>query len=175
MSEQSWLAYAGSIAGMVGGVTGVIGAVVAILAFRRTGEIKALDLRVELRRMESTLRSDIQGLVPLLERAKKSHTRLAAAQGCYRSGAVVHWLSEWDIDFAESNQLVAGASVLDLDCSKFSQKDLETRLVTVYKLQRQVAELSDKYRTCLATDDADRQQLRADQRLITQARLDGKL
>ncbi|MBE7526372.1 MAG: hypothetical protein HS120_01615 [Burkholderiales bacterium] len=175
MSEQSWFAYIGATAGIVGAVTGIAGAVVAILAFRRTGEIKALDLRLELRRTESTLQSDIQDLLPLLEHAKASRTRLAAAQGGYHSGATAHWLYEWDTDLAEANQLVAGASTLDVDCSVFSQAELEARLVTVHKLQRQVAQLSGKYQSSLAADDSGREQLRADQRVITQARLDGKL
>jgi hypothetical protein len=175
MSEQSWLAYIGAIAGIIGAITGVAGAVVAILAFRRTGEIKALDLRLEVRRAESTLQSDIHDLAPLLERAKTSRTRLAAAQGSCRSGATAHWLPQWDADLAEANQLIAGASALDIDCSAFSQAELEARLVIVHKLQRQVAQLSGKYHSSLAANDAGRAQLRADQRVITQARLDGKL
>ena len=175
MSEQTWLAYIGAIAGIVGAVTGIAGAVVAVLAFRRTSELKSLDLRLELRRTESTLRSDIQDLVPLLERAKKSRTKLAAAQGSFNSGATAHWLSQWDSDLAEANQLVAGTTALDIDCSGFSQAKLEARLVTVHKLQHQVAQLSGKYDVSLAEDDSGREQLRADQRVITQARLDGKI
>lgn len=175
MSEQFWLAYIGAAAGIIGAVTGIAGAVVAILAFRRTGDIKSLDLRLELRRSESTLQSDIQDLVTLLEHAKASRTRLAAAQGTYHSGVTAHWLSQWDADFAEARQLVAGASALDIDCSVFSQPELEARLVIVHKLRRQVTQLYDKYQSSLAADDVGREQLRADQRVITQARLDGKL
>ncbi|MBB4133402.1 hypothetical protein [Xanthomonas sp. 3075] len=175
MSEQSWLAYIGAIAGIIGAIIGIVGAVVAIQAFRRTGELKALDLRLELRRTESTLRSDIQDLIPLLELAKKSRTRLAAAQGNFHSAATTHWLCQWDADVAEAKKLVAGASALDIDCSSFSQAELEARLVTVHKLQRQLAQLSGKYQSSLAADDSGREHLRADQRVITQARLDGKL
>ena len=175
MSGQSWLAYTGAIAGIIGAVTGMAGAVLAALALRRTGQLKALDLRLELRRTESTLQSDIHDLVPLLESAKTSRTRLAAAQGCYHSGATTHWLSQWDIDLVDANSLVEGASVLDRDCSTFSQAELEARLITVHKLQRQVAKLSGKYKSSLAADDAGREQLHADQRIITQARLEGKL
>ncbi|WP_152984077.1 MULTISPECIES: hypothetical protein [Stenotrophomonas] len=174
MSEQSWLAYIGAIAGIIGAITGIAGAIVAVLAFHRTGELKALDLRLELRRMESTLRSDIQDLIPLLELAKKSRTRLAAAQGNFHSGATTHWLSQWNADLAEANQLAEGASSLDIDCSSFSQAELEARLVTVHKLQCQVVQLSGKYQSSLTADDSGREQLRADQRVITQARLDGK-
>ena len=175
MSEQSWLAYTGAIAGIIGAVTGIAGAVLAFMAFRRTGQLKSLDLRLELRRSESTLHSDIHGLVPLLESAKASRTRLSAAQGAYHSGATKHWLAQWDTDLADANSLVEGASVLDIDCSAFSQAELEARLVTVHKLQRQVVQLAGKYQGSLAADDVGREQLRADQRVITQARLEGKI
>lgn len=175
MSGQSWLAYSGAIAGIIGAVTGIAGAILAFLAFRRTAQIKALDLRLELRRTESTLQSDIHDLIPLLESAKASRTRLAAAQGSYHSGATAYWLSQWDTDLADANSLVEGASVLDVDCSTFSQAELEARLVTVHKLQRQVAQLAGKYKNSLAADDTGREQLQADQRVITQARLSGKI
>jgi hypothetical protein len=167
MSEQSWLAYTGAIAGIIGAVTGIAGAALAFLAFRRTGQLKALDLRLELRRTESTLQSDIHDLVPLLEIAKASRTRLAVAQGSCNSGATKHWISQWDTDLAGANYLVEGASVLDIDCSKFSQAKLEARLITVHKLQCQVAQLAGKYKSSLLADDAGREQLRADQRVIT--------
>ncbi len=174
MSGQSWLAYTGAIAGIVGAITGVAGAILAALALHRTSQLKALDLRLELRRTESTLQSDIHDLIPLMESAKTSRTRLAAAQLCYHSGATTHWLSEWDLDLTGAKLLVEGASDLDVDCSKFSQAELEARLVTVHKLQHQVAKIYGKYKNSLAADDAGREQLRADQRVITQARLEGK-
>ena len=90
MSGQSWLAYTGAIAGIVGAITGVAGAILAALALHRTSQLKALDLRLELRRTESTLQSDIHDLIPLMESAKTSRTRLAAAQLCYHSGATTH-------------------------------------------------------------------------------------
>ncbi|NIJ93514.1 hypothetical protein FHT12_002211 [Xanthomonas campestris] len=175
MSEQSWLAYTGAIAGIIGAVTGIAGAVLAFLAFRRTGQLKSLDLRLELRRAEITLHSDIHGLAPLLESAKTSRTRLAAAQGTYNSSATKHWLAQWDADLADASSLIEGASVLDIDCSAFSQAELEARLVTVHKLQRQVALFAGKYQGSLAADDVGREQLRADQQVITQARIEGKI
>jgi hypothetical protein len=175
VSEQYWLIYTGAIAGVIGAVTGIAGAVLAFFAFRRTGQLKSLDLRLELRRTEATLQSEILSLVPLLERAKVSRTRLAAAQGSFHSGATKHWLSQWDLDVLEANSLTEGASVLDADCTKFSHAQLETRLITVHKLQGQVSTLSNKYKSSLAADDLGRERLQADQRVITQARIEGKL
>jgi len=175
MSEQNWLAYTGAIAGIIGAITGVTGSFLAFFALRRTSQLKALDLRLELRRIEATLQSEIINLIPLLERAKASRTNLAAAQGSFHSGAIRHWLYEWDADLIDARTLTEGASALDADCVKFSQSQLEARLITVHKLQGQVSQLSGKYRDYLAADDTGREQLRADQRVITQARIEGKL
>jgi len=174
MSETSWLAYTGAVAGIIGAITGIAGAVTGYYALRRTSELKALDLRVDLRRTESTLRVDIQDLVPLLERAKRSRTRLAAAQGRYRSGAISQWLVEWDADLAEANSLVSGSSVLDVDCTDFAEANLELRLLAVHRLRDQVTRLSKKYIDAIAEDDRGRDHLREDQRAFTQARLEGK-
>ena len=175
MSEQNWLIYTGAITGVIGAVTGVAGAVLAFFAFRRTSQLKALDLRLELRRTEATLQLEIFNLVPLLEHAKLSHTRLAAAQGSFHSGATKHWISEWDSDILEANALTDGASVLDADCIKLTQPQLVARLINVHKLQGQVSQLSDKYKKSLAADDVARERLQANQRVIMQARIDGKL
>jgi len=169
------MSYVGAIAGIIGCGTGISGAVVGFLALRRAREIKALDLRLELRRIEGALRADIGELVPLLERAKRSHSRLAAARGSFNSGATAHWLTQWEIDLACANEFVAGASELDVDIKSFGHMELEDRLITVHKLQRRVSNLAGKYHASLSADDAGRDQLREDQRVITQARLDGKL
>ncbi|WP_223573884.1 hypothetical protein [Xanthomonas citri] len=175
MSEQSWLAYAGAVAGVIGAITGVAGALLALLAFRRTGQLKSLDMRLELRRTESTLQSDIHDLLPLLERSKTSRTRLASAQSMLNSGATKHWFSQWSADMAIADELVSSSSVLDVDCFLMSQTELESRLVTVYKLQRRVSDLTNKYEQFLIEDEAGREQVQTNNRLITQARMDGKI
>lgn len=175
MPEQGWLVYLGAITGVIGTVSGVAGAFFAFKALHRTGELKELDLRLELRRTEATLQAEIRSLGPLLETAKQSRKRLAAAQGNYHSGATAHWLSDWSTDQAEANALLADASVLDIDCSQFTQAQLESRLIAVHRLRNEVLRLSMKYHDSIANDDVGRTQLREDQRLLTQARLDGKL
>ncbi|MCC5069198.1 hypothetical protein LLE67_15340 [Xanthomonas campestris] len=175
MSEQNWLGYIGAIAGIIGAITGVAGAVFALLAFRRTGQLKSLDLRLELRRTESTLQSDIHDLLPLLERSKASRTRLASAQSMFNSGAIKNWLSQWNKDMALADELVNSSSVLEVDCYTMSQMELESRLVTVHKLQRSVSDITNKYEQFLMEDEAGLQQVHANNRLITQARMDGKI
>jgi hypothetical protein len=76
-------------------------------------------LRLDLRRNEAALHSDIAELGSLLDRAKASYTHLAAARGSYRSGATEHWLSEWTADKTKADELVTAAAAYRSDCAGF--------------------------------------------------------
>lgn len=174
MTNQVWLSYIGAIGGLIGALTGIGGLVLGILAFRRTGQLKALDLRLELRRCERILKSDAGDIAKLLESAKASHTRLGAAQGSYHSGAMQHWLTEWDTDLANAKSLTEQVIALDTSSYTTSQRDLEARLCAVQDLQHKLTKLADKYNGSLTKDDDARVQLRADHRVAMQARMEGK-
>ncbi|MGH9694628.1 MAG: hypothetical protein ACRD5Z_10825 [Bryobacteraceae bacterium] len=175
MANHDWSTYVGVIGGVVGMLAGVGGFVLGILAFRRTGQLKALDLRLELRRCERSLRSDAGGIVQLLEGSKASHTRLGAAQGNYRSGAMQHWLVEWGTDLASAESLVQQVATLGTFNDAMSQAELEASLNAVQNLQHELAKLSAKYSGSLDKDDVGRAQLHVDQRAIMQARIERKL
>ena len=175
MANHDWPTYIGVLGGVVGTLTGVGGFVVAILAFRRTGQLKALDLRLELRRCERSLRSEAGGIVQLLELAKASHTGLGAAQGNFRSGAMQHWLTEWAEDLASANTIMQKVAALRTADGATSQTKLEASLNEVKNLQHELAKISSKYSYSLSKDDVGRAQLHADQRVVTQARIEGKL
>ena len=175
MASQDWLTFISVIGGAVGALTGIGGLVLAILAFRRTGQLKSLDLRLELRSCERALRSDASDIVQLLENAKASHTRLGAAQHNYHSGAMQHWLTEWGTDLARAKSLSQQVAALGTAGKALSQAGLEARLNEVQNLQHELAKLSGKYSGLLAKDDVGRAQLHADQRVVMQARIEGKL
>jgi hypothetical protein len=175
MAAHDWPTYIGAIGGIVGTLTGIGGLVLGILAFRRTGQLKALDLRLELRGRERLLCSEAAEIVPLLESAKASHTKLGAAQGNYHSGSMQHWLGEWGADMASAKSLQEQVGALGTSPNAMSQAQLEARLNAVQDLQHQLSKLSGNYKESLAKDDAGRVQLRADQRVIAQARIEGKL
>lgn len=100
MSESDWLSFTGAITGVIGAITGIAGAVMGYIGYRRTEQLKALDLRLELRKSENTLRADVQDLAVLLEQTKKSHTAVASAIGQLGSGALKQWLDQLDTDVA---------------------------------------------------------------------------
>ena len=174
MPSQTWFVYIGAITGVVGCLTGIAGAVLAYLAFRRSGNLKSLDLRMELRRTLAVLQSDSSDLEPLLRSAKGSRSALAAARG-YRDGAMVAWLKQWETDAEHARELVATAASYNVDLSAFTQGQLEQHFSSVHKLQLQIGKLTAKYQASLSADNAGRTQLAADQRAAMQARMEGKI
>src|SRR6266576_178116 len=67
---NEWPPYVGVVTGIVGMITGVTGACLGYLGYRRSGRVKALDLRLELRKAETAtraaleqVRADVDGLL----------------------------------------------------------------------------------------------------------------
>ena len=167
MSEPAWLSYTGAITGIIGAGTGIAGAIMGYIGYRRTKQLKALDLRVELRKLLADLHTLFAELPALLELAKRSRTRVASATGGYQSGAMSKWLSDWDIDQALERNLHTQLPDADETYSSTSQPELETTLIQLYSLQTTAAGLRDRYKAELAADDKQRDHLREDMRRRT--------
>jgi hypothetical protein len=171
MLEPIWLSYAGVVTGLIGAVTGIAGSVMGYIAYRRSEELKALDLRLELRKSENDVHSAIKELPATLEQAKKSREAVASANGGLGSGALAKWLGEWDEDFAEVKKLETQLPSDNPDYTTLDHIELETKLITIYALNAKVSKLQEKYNSMLAADDTEREQIRADIRIRTQANL----
>ena len=57
MPDPASLSIIGAVTGLIGGITGIAGLVVGYIGYRRSQQIKALDLRLELRKQVSDLRA----------------------------------------------------------------------------------------------------------------------
>ncbi len=155
----------GTVAGSIGAITGPLGCVIAWISYRRSQQIKTLTLRLELRKQMSGVRVDIEALPALLEQARASRSAVRAAMGRGpQSGDNLIWKAELERDLK-----IVQALVCDLpdaketyQCSK--PQELESKLVEVYALAARAAQLRNKYETALATDDKDRDHIRADAR-----------
>ena len=174
MSEPSWLTYTGAVTGIIGTITGVAGAVMGYVSLRHSKQLKALDLRLELRKADSDLRAVVQELPGLLELARTSHDRVGAATGMLKSGASQQWTNAWEEDFAAVRVLEAELPAGDADYASSTHHDLESKLVAVHAMASRAATLEDKYRARLAADDRERDHIREDLRARTQANLEGK-
>jgi hypothetical protein len=113
-----------------------------------------------LRYAENDLRTCIQQLAALLDRARDSHEKLAAATGLYQSGALEQWHAEWEADRSVARSLEEQLPDPSADYQSFAHSALEAKLVAVHALKSKAAHLQEKYRAVLAVDDKRREELR---------------
>lgn len=174
MSEPAWLSYTGAITGVVGAITGIAGAIMGYIGYRRTKELKALDLRLELRKGENELRGLVQDLPAHLEHAQKSRKAVASAIGHLGSGALKKWLADWEADFESANSMVAALPPTSAEYGALDHATLEGKLVAVHAALGNARQLREKYDAMLAADDRERDHIREDVRARTEAKLEGK-
>lgn len=173
MAMPEWLPYVGSVTGCIGAVTGISGAIMGFVSYRRTGHLKALDLRLQLRKAEADLHDAVNGLPNLLEQANRSRANVSAAIGMYQSGQFKLWTEEYGKDTATIETMIQELPAAGATYSKMSHSDLESALVRVHVQQQKAQRLRDKYRAALAADDRTREQIQADARARVQAMRDG--
>jgi hypothetical protein len=128
---------------------------VAGAAYRRSIHVKALDLRIELRKADNALRASVESLGGLLRLAKQSHERVMAATDGVHSGNMQIWFNEWQTDWTAFETLRA-ALPESADYSGFWDTELETKLIAVDALSIRANALRKKYDTSNAKDDVER-------------------
>jgi len=172
MTDPAWLSYAGAVGGLVGTITGIAGAILGYISYRRTEDLKSLDLRLELKRSENDRRRLVRGLPAHLEHAKQSRTRVAAASSGARSGAVVQWLAEWDADLGAAQAMFNALPPSSTDYSTLDHGELEAKLVASHAAFGDAEAIQEKYAGMLADDDNQRDHIRQDARARAGVRLD---
>ena len=161
MADPVWLGYAGVITGVIGAVTGVAGSVLGYIAYRRSDQLKALDLRLELRKNIASLIFDASELLPLFENAQRSKLAVASAVGLYKSGATEKWVSEYEMDKITATTLIEKLPKANESYTELSPSSLESKLVEIHSQQDAISRLHKKYGESLAKDDKDRAQIAA--------------
>jgi len=153
-----------AVTGIIGAITGPVGCLIGLVSYRRSQQIKALDLRLELRKHVSDIRADIEALPALMEGAQASRTAVLAAMGVLQSGASEIWKAALETDLKTVHALARELPDADETYQRSKPKKLENKLVEVHTLAVKVARLRDKYETALASDDKERDRIRADVR-----------
>ena len=159
MAEPHWTGYVGMAAGIVGSVTGIAGAVMGYISYRRSNSIKALDLRLELRKTVTQIESDLAKMQNQLEHANKSRQNVAAAKGMKNSGAMMVWNKAFEEDKNKLQVLQENALPSTANYNDLSLVELESRLVDIHKLRGQIDDLANKYNSSLKLDDEDRKRI----------------
>jgi len=164
MTEPHWTSYVGMATGIFGAITGISGAIMGYKSYRRSNDLKSLDLRLELRKAANEMLSDLSQLEELIAHANKSRQAVASAKGKLRSGMMVKWKQEVEADKIRIEQLSINASSAENNYDKLNHKELESKLVEVHKLQIQIDKLRNKYDAEVHADDEDRKHIREDVR-----------
>ncbi|MFD1027679.1 hypothetical protein ACFQ3P_32690 [Paraburkholderia sabiae] len=143
----------------MGTAAGIFGAVMGFLGYKRSSQIKSLDLRLELRKAVSDSHTTLATLRGTMDLAARSRPAVLAAQGLYNSGNRVVWEQALNTDKAEVDRLAASIRGEDADYSALSSEALESEIVASHKVNTVLNALIDKYRGELATDDEARRQI----------------
>jgi hypothetical protein len=152
----------GTVTGIVGAITGPAGCVIGWISYRRSQQIKTLDLRLELRKQVSGVRVDIEALPALLERARASRSAVRSAMGRgQQSGDNLIWNAELENDLKTVQALACELPDAKETYQRSKPQKLENKLVEVHALAAKAAQLRNKYETALASDDKDRDHIRA--------------
>jgi hypothetical protein len=170
LTESEFLAYVGAAAGLLGAVTGIAGAVMGFVSYRRSNEMKALDLRLQLAKVVLQLFHEIDGVGELIERARKSRIAVSAATGRRGSEAFERFIRQAEADEASLAVLNEAFDELNVDHSDASETDLEHKIVEAHALETTLGAIRERYTTALAEDDRDRDQIREDHRARGAAR-----
>lgn len=160
MSAPAWLTYVGAVTGIIGSITGMTGAVMAYISYRRISHLKALGLRLELRKRQADAHEIVRGLPSLLNDANDSRFAVASAIGMLRTGGMEVWKEQLQTDLVAVRLLQAGFQHPPDDSTRFTHRELEDKLVEVHRLLTTASQYVEKYRMALAADDRERERIR---------------
>ena len=160
---NEWLPYVGVATGIVGMITGVTGAWLGYLGYRRSGRMRALDLRLELRKAETATRAILEQLPALINRAQASRTSAHVSGGSFGSSNQAAWIQECEEVRADVDGLLKELPATGDDYRTLSPEELESRLVAIDVLQGKASRIRDKCHGTIVADEKWRESLQATQ------------
>ncbi|WP_426390464.1 hypothetical protein [Variovorax sp. R-27] len=161
MINTEMLSYIGALTGVVGAIAGIAGSIMGYFSLRRTGEIKALELRLELVKAATDVFQKIDSVGDLLARARKSRDAVAAATGMYHSGARQTWQRQFEADYESLNSINESFDELNVDFSSFSLRELERSISELYGLRTFLENIAQRNAQLIAEDDLSREAIRS--------------
>jgi hypothetical protein len=145
-----------AVTGIIGAITGPTALVLAWISYRRWQQVKALDLRLELRKQASDVRAAVAELPDLLEQSRASRIAVLAGMGALQSGT---WKAELESDLYTAQALARELPNADEAYHRLKHRDLETKLVKVHAIAARATRLRNKYLRALASDDKEREHI----------------
>jgi hypothetical protein len=163
MPAPAWVSYVGAVTGVIATIVAIVS---AIVSDRRVSKIKALDLRLDVRKLEADVDDALSSLPKLIEDAKQSRIAIKSAAGTLRTGWMEQWLRDANADGAAVVGLHSEFKAAIPDHRSLSESDLERRSVEIHQLKTKVNGYVEKYRASRAEDDRERELHRAGQRAL---------
>lgn len=164
MAEPHWTGYVGMGTGLIGAITGIAGAIMGCISYRKSNRLKALDLRLELRKAVSDVHADLDRLKALIDDADRSRQAVFVARGMSQSGGMKIWKNEVKADKTKIGELFKRAPKVESTYDTLKANELESEHVVVHQYKSKIRRFLDKYSEAIRFDDEQRKQIRADQR-----------
>ncbi|NLD37823.1 MAG: hypothetical protein GX654_13230 [Desulfatiglans sp.] len=162
MADPHWTSYVGMVTGILGAVTGIAGAILGCMSYKKSNQIKALDLRIELKRALANTVYDFKKLNDQMTQGNKSRIAVSSAIGAFRSGMMEKWKKEFENDQETSYELSKEIPDENTDYDTLNTKGLETELIKLHRIQRRIQTLTEKYDAAMEWDNEQRKHLRED-------------
>ena len=159
MAEPHWISYVSIVTGSVGAVTGIAGAIMGFVGYRRSNKLKALDLRLELRKAVCDAHITLRQSRELILAADQSRMAVLAARGLSQSGNMKSWKGEVEASNKKLVKLHERIPAEGIDYKTFGTSELESELVAVHRCKKEIEIIRDKYISAMHSDEESRKLL----------------
>ncbi len=147
MHSAAWFDYFGAASGVAGLIFGVAGACLGYLGYRRSTDMKTIDLRLELRRSVVAARALLNEIPATVDKAMASRSSQQAAIGAFRSDAHKLWTNMANADRARLFALRENLPADEEEFDALSPRALECKIIEIEKMVREARFIRGKYLT----------------------------
>ena len=158
--EPHWTSYVGMITGVFGAMASVGAGILAYTSYRKVNSIKTQVLRLELHCARNNAEQAHTRLAEILEDARASRQAIASATGKVKSGWMIKFQQQYDADRYRIKNLATEIPGRDADYDSLTSKQIETELVGLHRIQGEIKHIIDGYKTEIAADDKERENLK---------------
>jgi len=160
MADPHWTSYVGMFSGLIGTLTGIAGLIMGYVSYKKSNQIKKLDLRIELKRSIEDTTLDSKKLLEQMEKAFNSRIHVASATGRSDSGWKKKWKEEFEANQTKAYELANKLTEENTNYDQLDPKGLENKLIELHKIKINIHRLFEKYSETLAEDNEDRKHIR---------------
>lgn len=153
MATTEVLAMVGATCGVLGTVTGILGTWMGWVGMRRTDRHKAMDLRVQLTREETSLVRAVESIPDLIRREERSRQFELARRSMLLSSVHADAQAKFAAQQARLVTLQEDVHGMAGDVSALSLRALEARLIRVHDVKIRADELIEECLESIAGDD----------------------